>query len=206
MKVAVKNLENKKVADIELSDSVFGLPERADILHRMVNWQLSKRRAGTHKTKTISEVSGTGKKPFAQKGTGGARQGSKIANQHRGGGIVFGPVVRDYTVGLPKKFRQLALKTALSVKQAAGKLVILDEAKVKTAKTKDMAKTLETMGLTSALFIDSNFADENFVLSIRNIPNVDALPQEGINVYDILRRDTLVITKDAVAQIEARLK
>jgi len=206
MKVAVKNLENKKVADIELSEDVFGLPARADILHRMVNWQLAKRRSGNHKAKNISEVSGTSKKPFGQKGTGRARQGTQIANQHRGGGVVFGPVVRSHATDLPKKFRLLALKTALSVKQAEGKLVILDEAKAKTPKTKDMVKNLESLGLTSALFIDTDLSDENFTLSIRNIPYMDVLPQTGINVYDILRRDTLVITKDAVAQIEARLK
>lgn len=205
MKVAVKNLENKKVADVELSEDVFGLPARADILHRMVNWQLAKRRSGNHKTKTRSEVAGTGKKPFSQKGTGRARQGSMKAVQHRGGGTVFGPVVRSHATDLPKKYRLLALKTALSAKQAEGKLVILDEAKTKSPKTKDMAKSLETLGLTSALFIDA-VADDNFALSIRNIPNVDILPQTGINVYDILRRDTLVLTKDALAQIEARLK
>lgn len=206
MKVAVKNIENKKVADIELSDDIFGLPTRADILHRMVNWQLAKRRSGNHKTKGISEVSATGKKPFKQKGTGQARSGSRKASQHRGGGVIFGPVVRSHAVDLPKKFRRLALRTALSAKQAEGKLIILDEAKAKTPKTKDMAKALEKFGFKSALFIDGNMNDENFILSIRNVPNVDLLSDEGINVYDILRRDTLVLTKEAVAKIEARLK
>ncbi len=205
MKVAVKNLENKKVSDIELSENVFGLPARADILHRMVNWQLAKRRSGNHKTKTRSEVSGTGKKPFAQKGTGRARQGSMKAVHQRGGGTVFGPVVRSHAIDLPKKYRLLALRTALSAKHADGKLVILDEAKAKSSKTKDMVKSLATLGLTSALFIDAE-TDNNFVLSLRNIPNMDLLPQNGINVYDILRRDTLVLTKEALAQIEARLK
>jgi len=205
MKVAVKNLENKKVADIELSEAVFGLPTRADILHRMVNWQLAKRRSGNHKTKTRSEVSGTGKKPFSQKGTGRARQGSMKSVHHRGGGTVFGPVVRSHAIDLPKKYRILALKTALSAKQAEGKLIVLDEVKAKSPKTKDMAKSLDALGLKSALFIDIE-TDDNFALSVRNIPNIDVLPQAGINVYDILRRDTLVLTKEAVAQIEARLK
>jgi len=205
MKVAVKNLENKKVADIELSDDIFGLPTRADILHRMVNWQLAKRRTGNHKTKGISEVSGTGKKPFGQKGTGGARSGSRRASQHRGGGVIFGPVVHSHATELPKKYRKLALKTALSAKQAEGKLIILDEATSKTVKTKEMAKSLEKFGFKSVLFVDGDL-NESFTLSVRNIPNVDVLPQEGINVYDILRRDTLVLTKDAVAKIEARLK
>lgn len=205
MKVAVKSLDNKKVGDIDLSDEIFGLLPRADILHRAVNWQLAKRRSGNHKTKGISEISGTGKKPFAQKGTGNARQGSTRSPQMRKGAVIFGPVVRDHAHDLPKGLRKFALKNALSAKQKEGKLVILDAAKAKSHKTKEMAKTLETLGIKSALIIDET-PEQNFVRAVGNIPYIDVLPQKGINVYDILRRDTLVLTRDAVAQLEARLK
>ena len=205
MKVAVKSLENKKVGDIDLSEAVFGLKPRADVLHRMVNWQLAKRRSGNHKTKGISEVSGTGKKPFAQKGSGNARAGSLRNIQHRGGAVMFGPHVRDHAIDMPKNYRKLALRVALSSKQAEGKLIVLDAAKTKSHKTKDMVKTLTDLGLTSALIIDETL-DQNFIRAVSNIPNMDVLPQKGINVYDILRRDVLVLTKDAVAQLEARLK
>lgn len=205
MKVAVKNLENKKVGDVELSDSIFGLTPRADVLHRMVNWQLAKRRAGTHKVKGVSEVAGTGKKPHKQKGTGAARMGSRRNTQHVGGGIVFGPVVRDHGHELPKSFRKMALKVALSAKQAEGKLMVIDSATAKTHKTKEMAKALADMGLSSALIVDAEF-EQNFARSVGNIPLVDVLPEKGINVYDILRRDVLVLTKAAVEKLEARLK
>lgn len=205
MKVAVKTLENKSAGEIELDEAVFGASLREDILHRVVNWQRATRRAGTHKTKGISEVSGTGKKPFKQKGTGNARAGSTRNSQHRGGATIFGPVVRDHGFKLPKAIRRLALRVALSSKQANGKLVVLDAAKAQNHKTKDMAKALSGLGLTSALFVDAAL-DDNFALALRNIPHVDVLPQEGINVYDILRRDTLVLTKDAVAKLEERLK
>ena len=205
MKVAVKSLDNKKVGDIDLSDAVFGVKVRADVLHRAVNWQLAKRRSGTHKVKEIGEVNGTSKKPYAQKGTGNARQGSLRSPQFRKGAVIFGPVVRDHAHDLPKSVRKLALKTALSSKQAEGKLIVLDAAKAKNHKTKEMAKALETLGLTSALIIDET-PDVNFTRAVRNIKNIDVLPQKGINVYDILRRDILVLTKDAVAQLEARLK
>jgi large subunit ribosomal protein L4 len=205
MKVAVKSLDNKKVGDIDLSDAIFGVKPRADILHRMVNWQLAKRRSGNHKARQIGDVSGTGKKPFGQKGTGQARAGSLRNPQHRGGAVIFGPVVRDHALDMPKTVRKLALKVALSAKQAEGKLIVLDAAKSKSHKTKDMAKTLAALGLTSALIIDET-PDQNFVRAVGNIPHMDVLPQKGINVYDILRRDTLVLTKDAVAQLEARLK
>lgn len=205
MKVAVKSLDNKKVGDLDLSDAIFGLKPRADVLHRMVNWQLAKRRSGNHKTKDISEVSGTGKKPYGQKGTGRARTATLRSTRHVGGAVMFGPVVRSHAIEMPKKFRQLALKVALSAKQAEGKLVVLDTATSKSHKTKDMAKTLKGLGLTSALIIDETI-DANFSRACGNIPHIDVLPQKGINVYDILRRDTLVLTKDAVAQLEARLK
>lgn len=205
MKVAVKSLDNKKVGDIDLSEAIFGLKPRADVLHRMVNWQLAKRRSGNHKTKDISEVSGTGKKPHSQKGSGRARAGSHRSTRHVGGAVMFGPVVRDHSIDMPKNFRKLALRVALSAKQAEGKLIVLDAAKSKSHKTKDMAKALAGLGLTSALIIDEAL-DQNFTRAVSNIPLVDFLPQKGINVYDILRRDTLVLTKDAVAQLEARLK
>ncbi len=206
MKVAVKNLENKKVGDISLSDDIFAADVQTDILHRVVNWQLAKRRAGTHKVKTISEISGTGKKPFRQKGTGNARLGSLRGTQQRGGQTVHGPVVRSHAFDLTKKLRQLALKMALSVKQAEGKLIILDNETFKTNKTKDMVASLKNMDLSSVLFIGGDVVDANFGLAIRNIPHADVLPSQGINVYDILRRDMLVLTKDAVEKIEERLK
>ena len=206
MKVKVINLDNKKAGDIELSDEVFGLAPRADLLQRMVKYQLAARQAGTHKTKDVSEVSGTGAKPFNQKGTGRARQGQKRAPIQRGGGVAHGPVVRSHATDLPKKVRKLALKNALSAKQAEGKLVIVDELKAAEAKTKVMAGKFEALGWKSALIIDGDETDANFALSARNIPLVDVLPQKGANVYDILRRDTLVLTKSAVEGLEARLK
>jgi large subunit ribosomal protein L4 len=206
MKVKVINLENKAAGDIELADEVFGLAPRADLLQRMVKFQLAARRAGTHKTKDVSEVSGTGAKPFAQKGTGRARQGQKRAPHQRTGGVAHGPVVRSHAHDLPKKVRKLALKNALSAKQAEGKLIVIDELKAAEAKTKVMAGKLDALGWKSALIIDSGETDANFALSTRNIPQVDILPEQGANVYDILRRDTLVLTKSAVESLEARLK
>jgi len=206
MKIDVTTLDNKKSGSVELSDGVFGLPVRADILHRMVNWQLAKRRAGTHKTKGISEISGTTAKPFRQKGTGRARQGSSRAPQMRGGGTVFGPVVRSHAIDLPKKVRRLALKTALSSKQAEGKLIVVDTAALKDAKTSALAGKLKAMGLDSVLLIDGPEVDANMRKAAANLPRVDVLPQQGANVYDILRHDTLVLTKAAVEHLEARLK
>jgi large subunit ribosomal protein L4 len=206
MKASVKNLNNETVGEIDLDESVFGLPVRADLLSRMVNYQLAKRRAGTHKTKGISEVSGTGKKPYRQKGTGRARQGSLRSPQFRGGAVIFGPVVRSHAHDLTKKVRKLALKTALSAKFADGKLLVLDRAAVETHKTKALAAQLKTLGLGSALIIDGSNPDETFLRASRNIPLIDVLPEQGANVYDILRRDTLVLTRNAVEQLEARLK
>ncbi|MCW2237448.1 50S ribosomal protein L4 [Azospirillum canadense] len=206
MKATIKNLNNETVGEIDLSDDVFGLPSRTDLLARMVNWQLAKRRAGTHKTKTISEISGTGKKPYRQKGTGRARQGSMRSAQFRGGATIFGPVVRSHEHDLTKKVRKLALKTALSTKAAEGKLLVLDAASAETHKTRDLAARLATLGLSSALIIDGSNLNENFARASRNIPLIDVLPEQGANVYDILRRDTLVLTRNAVEQLEARLK
>lgn len=205
MKVKVTDLNNKSVGEIELNDEIFGLPVRGDLLHRMVGYQLNKRRAGTHKTKGVSEISGTTKKPHKQKGTGRARQGSLRSPQFRGGARIFGPVVRSHATDLPKKVRKLALKTALSAKYAEGKLVILDAATVTEAKTKIVAAKLKAMGLLSALIVDKA-VDESFARAVRNLPAIDVLPQQGANVYDILRRDSLVLTKAAIADLEARLK
>ncbi|TNE37046.1 MAG: 50S ribosomal protein L4 [Alphaproteobacteria bacterium] len=206
MKVNVINLDNKKAGDIELADEVFGLAPRADLLQRMVRYQLAARRAGTHKTKGVSEVSGTGQKPFKQKGTGRARQGQKRAPHQRGGAVVHGPVVRDHAHSLPKKVRKLALKTALSAKQAEGKLIIVDELKTKDVKTKVIAGKFKALGWDSTLIVDGAELDRNFALSARNLPRVDMLTSNGANVYDILRRDVLVLTKSAVESLEARLK
>lgn len=206
MKATIKNLNNESVGEIELSDAVFGLPTRTDLLARMVNWQLAKRRSGNHKTKTVSEISGTGKKPYRQKGTGRARQGSLRSAQFRGGATIFGPVVRSHEHDLTKKVRKLALKTALSTKAAEGKLVVLEAATADTHKTKELAARLTGLGLTSALIIDGANLDVNFARAAGNIPLIDVLPEQGANVYDILRRDTLVLTRNAVEQLEARLK
>jgi len=205
MKLTVKSLDNTEVGDIDLADDVFGLPVRGDILARVVNWQLAKRRAGTHKTKGISDISGTTAKPYKQKGTGRARQGSRRSPQFRGGATIFGPVVRSHEFGLQKKVRKLGLKTALSAKQAEGKLVVIDQASLAEAKTKALRSRFETLGWESVLIIDGA-VDEGFAKAARNLPKVDVLPSQGANVYDILRRDTLVLTRAAVEQLEARLK
>lgn len=206
MKHDIVNLDNQNVGSMELADSVFGVDVRMDILSRVVNWQLANRRAGTHKTKTIAEVSGTTKKPYKQKGTGRARQGSLRATQFRSGGISFGPVVRSHEQGLPKKIRQLGMRCALSSKVQNGKLVLVDALKLPEVKTKDLLSKMEKLGLTSALFVGGAEVDGNFKLAARNIVGIDVLPQQGANVYDILRRDTLVLTKEAAENLEARLK
>ena len=206
MKCKVIDLDNKDKGSVDLDDGVFGVPVRTDILSRMVNWQLAKRRAGTHKTKGISDISGTTAKPYRQKGTGRARIGSYRISQFRGGATTFGPVVRSHAFKLPKKVRKLALKSALSSKQADGKLVVLDAAEFKDAKTKGLAERFGKLGWSSVLIIAGTEPDPQFRRAACNLPNVDVLPSQGANVYDILRRDTLVITKDAVQQLEARLK
>ncbi len=206
MKLSVRNLDNEEIGDIELADAVFGLPVRRDILARMVAWQLAKRRTGTHKTKGVSEISGTTKKPYKQKGTGRARQGSLRSPQFRGGAVIFGPVVRSHAFDLQKKVRRLGLKTALSAKQAEGKLIVIDAARLAEAKTKALRARFAALGWGSVLIIDGSAVDESFARAARNLPKVDVLPQQGANVYDILRRDTLVLTRDGVQQLEARLK
>lgn len=206
MKATVRTLDNAEAGTVELSDAVFGAKVRADLLSRLVHWQLAKRRAGTHKTKGISDISGTTKKPYKQKGTGRARQGSLRSPQFRGGARIFGPVVRDHGYDLPKRVRKLGLVTALSSKQADGKLVVLDTAKLPAPKTKELAARLGKLGWSSALVIDGPEIDANFARAARNIPGIDVLPQQGANVYDILRRDVLVLTRAAVEHLEARLK
>ncbi|HEX4184522.1 MAG TPA: 50S ribosomal protein L4 [Stellaceae bacterium] len=206
MRLAVRNLDNEEIGDIELADEVFGLPIRSDILARVVNWQLAKRRAGTHKTKGISEIRGTTKKPYKQKGTGRARQGSLRSPQFRGGARIFGPVVRSHAFDLQKKVRRLGLKIALSAKQDEGKLVVIDAAHIGEAKTKALRARLAALGWDSVLIIDGSVVEESFARAARNLPGVDVLPHQGANVYDILRRDTLVLTREAVRQLEARLK
>lgn len=206
MKATVKNLENKNVGEIDLIETVFGVKPRRDILTRTVNWQLAKRRSGNHKTKQIGDISGTTKKPWSQKGTGRARQGSLRSPQFRKGAVIFGPVVRDHSHDLTKKVRQLGLCMALSSKQAEGKLIILDVAKVDSHKTKALAEKFAKLGFASALIIDGANLDPNFAKAVRNLPQIDMLPEQGANVYDILRRDVLVLTKNAVEQLQERLK
>ena len=206
MKATVHTLDKTEAGDIELADEIFALPVRKDLLARMVNWQLAKRRAGTHKVKTRAEVKGSSRKLFKQKGTGNARAGNIRVPQRRGGGRAHGPVVRDHAHSLTSKVRALALKTALSAKAADGRLFVLDVAKVDTAKTKALKAKFDAFGWNSVLIIDGQAVDEGFARAARNLPLVDVLPQQGANVYDILRRDTLVLTRDAVAALEARLK
>jgi large subunit ribosomal protein L4 len=206
MKLTVRNIDNEEVGDIELADEIFGLPIRRDILARVANWQLARRRAGTHKAKGISEIRGTTKKPYKQKGTGRARQGSLRSPQFRGGARIFGPVVRSHAFDLQKKVRRLGLKIALSAKQDEGKLVVIDTAHIDEGKTKALRARLTVLGGDSVLIIDGSVIEENFARATRNLPCVDVLPQQGANVCDILRRDTLVLTCEAVRQLEARLK
>ena len=206
MKVKVTTLDNKAAGDAELNEAVFGVPVRQDLLQRAVRWQQARKQAGTHKTKGISEIRGTTAKPWKQKGTGRARAGSLRSPQFRGGAVIFGPVVRKHTHNLPKKVRKLALKTALSAKQAEGKLRVVDTLVVKDAKTKALAEKLGKLGADSALFVRGENAKDAFYQSVRNLPKKDVLPVEGLNVYDILKHDTLVITQHALTQIEERLK
>lgn len=205
MKVTVKNLDAADVGSIELNEAVFGGDVRADLLSRVIHWQLAKRRSGNHKTKGISEIAGTTKKPYKQKGTGRARQGSTRSPQFRGGATIFGPVVRDHGYDLPKKVRKLGLKSALAAKVKDQKLIVIDDAKLTEPKTKALAAHLEKLGITSALFIDGS-VDANFKKAASNLIGIDVLPQIGANVYDIIRRDTLILTKNAVEALEARLK
>ena len=206
MKCKIINLDNKAAGEIDLAEEIFGVPVRKDLLARMVNYQLAKRRAGTHKVKTRGEIRGSNAKPFRQKGTGRARQGTTRASQMRGGATVFGPVVRSHAHKLQKKVRRLALKSALSAKQAEGKLIVIDDAKLKAPRTRELAGRLDKLGWDNVLIVAGAELDGNFSRAAANIPNLDLLPVQGANVYDILRRDTLVLTREAVESLEARLK
>ncbi len=207
MKLDVLKLDGGKGGSIELADDIFGIEEiRADILQRCVTWQLAKRRAGTHKIQVRNEVSRTSKKMYKQKGTGGARHGSRRAAQFVGGAKAHGPVVRSHAFDLPKKVRALALRHALSSKAKAGSLIVVDTVAIKEAKTAALRDQLGKLGATHALVIAGVEVDNNFKLAARNIPNVDVLPNAGLNVYDVLRRKTLVLTKDAVEAINARFQ
>jgi large subunit ribosomal protein L4 len=205
MKLPVISLDNAAAGEIDLPEDVFGAAPRADIMARVVHWQLAKRRAGTHKAKGMGEVSGTTKKPYRQKGTGNARQGSLRSPQFRKGGVVHGPVVRDHGYSLNKKVRRLGLISALSQKAAEGKLVVLDNATVGAdAKTGTMAAQVKALGWTSVLVVDAA-ADENFARVIRNLPKVRVLPTIGANVYDILKHDVLAVTRAGVEALKERL-
>ena len=204
MELKVTTLAGKLAGTVTLSDAVFGLEPRVDILHRMVRWQLAKRQAGTHKTKTRGEIKATSKKMYRQKGTGSARHGNKAAPQFRGGGKAFGPVVRSHAFDLPKKVRALALKHALSAKAKAESIIVIDELSAKDAKTKALAANFAGLGLSSALLIGGSEIDVEFGRAVGNLRGFDVLPIQGINVYDILRRDKLVLTKAAIEALEER--
>jgi large subunit ribosomal protein L4 len=206
MDIAIKTLDGSDAGKLTLSDEIFGLEPRTDILYRVVRWQLAKRQAGTHKTKGRAEIARTGKKLFKQKGTGRARHGSARAPQFRGGGRAFGPVVRSHAHDLPKKVRALGLKLALSAKAQASQIVIVDQITLDEGKTKALKERFVKLGWASTLVIDGDTVNENFGRAARSLPNVDVLPVQGINVYDILRRDTLVLTRAAVDALEARFK
>ncbi len=205
MQLDIINLQGKVVDKISLNKDVFDIAPRADILHRVVQYQLANRRAGTHSTKTISELSGTTRKPFKQKGTGRARQGSLRSPHMRGGAIIFGPVVRSHEIDLPKKIRALGLKMALSSKVLDKNIIILDSEKLKEPKSASLLKSLKALNINNALFVGADKFDENFQKAVSNIKLIDILPTIGLNVYDILNHETLVLTKDAVQKIYDRL-
>ena len=206
MDINVTTLEGKSSGKVSVSEAVFGLEPRQDLIHRMVRYQLAKRRAGTHDVKNRSEITATTKKMYKQKGTGGARHSTRKAPQFRGGGRAFGPTPRDHSHDLPKKVRAMALKHALSAKQASEAIVVVDDLAMKEAKTSSLRGNLAKLGIENALFIGGNELDKNFALAARNVPNVDVLPVQGINVYDILRREKLVLSKSAVEALEERFK
>jgi len=206
MKAEVKTLDAGSAGEVELSDAIFGLEPRTDLIHRMVRYQQLKRMAGTHHVQDRSEVTTTGKKMYRQKGTGGARHGDKGVPQFRGGGKAFGPKPRSHAVDMPKKVRALALRHALSAKAKAGEIVVLDKAESADGKTKALKECFGKLDLTNALIIGGTEIEPRFARAARNIPNIDVLPVQGINVYDILRRKRLVLTKAAVEALEARFK
>lgn len=206
MKTEVTTLEAKKAGTVDLPDDVFGLEPRPDLLHRMVRYQLAKRRAGTVSVKGRSEITGSTARIMNQKGSGGARHSTRKVNLFRGGGKSFGPRPRDHSISLPKKVRALALRHALSAKVKSKELIVLEKAEMKEAKTGGLRKKLEKLGLNSALIVDGSELQKNFSLAAQNIADIDVLPAQGINVYDILRRDKLVLTKAAIEALEARFK
>jgi large subunit ribosomal protein L4 len=206
MELKVTTLSGESAGSVDLSDEIFGLDPRTDLIQRCIRWQLAKRQRGTHKVKNRAEINRTGKKIYRQKGTGGARHGSARANLFRGGGRSFGPLVRSHAHDLPKKVRALALRHALSAKAKDGGIIVLDKASVAEGKTKALREHFGKLGLENALIIDGSEMDANFCVAARNIPNIDVLPVQGINVYDILRRHKLVLTKAAVDALEARFR
>ena len=206
MKVDVKKFDGKKGGSVELSDEVFGLEPRTDILHRMVRYQLAKRRSGTHQVQERGDVKKTTKRIGRQKGGGTARHGNGAVSQFRGGGKAHGPRSRDHSHSLPKKVRSLAMRHALSAKAGAGELIVLDGGSLKAGKTKDVAKGLQGLGIQNAFIVTGADLDEGFARAARNIKNVDVVSSKGANVYDILRRHTLVLTEDAIQDLEARFQ
>ena len=205
MELKITTLDGAEAGSVNLSDAIFGLEPRVDLLQRCVKWQLAKRRAGTHAVQNRADVWRTGKKMYAQKGTGGARHGSMRANLFRGGGRSFGPLVRSHEHGLPKKVRALALRHALSAKAKDGGILVVDKAAIDGGKTKALKASFAKLGLVNALIVDGAEVDAGLKLAARNLPNIDVLPIQGINVYDILRRNTLVLTRAALDALEARL-
>ena len=206
MELKITTLDGKAAGSVSLSDAIFGLEPRPDLIQRCIVWQLAKRRAGTHAVKNRAEINRTGKKMYRQKGTGSARHGSARVNLFRGGGRSFGPTPRSHEIGLPKKVRALALKHALSAKAKDGGIVVLDKAAIENGKTKALTQSFGKLEIVNALIIDGAQVDANFRLAVRNIPGVDVLPIQGINVYDILRRNKLVLTRAALDALEARFK
>lgn len=206
MKLDVTTLEGAEAGSVDLNEAIFGLDPRADLLARCVRWQLAKRQAGTHAVKNRSAIDRTTKKVYKQKGTGSARHGAASAPQFRGGGRAFGPQVRSHAHDLPKKVRALALRHALSSKAKDASLIVVDDVKLSEAKTKALVERFGKLGLANALIIGGAEIEANFQRAARNIPNIDVLPVQGINVYDILRREKLVLTKAAVDALEARFK
>ncbi len=205
MKLKVTSFDSKESGEVTLNKDIFGLAPRADILHRVVEWQRAKARAGTHKTKTVSEIAGTTKKPWAQKGTGRARAGSLRSPQFRGGAAIFGPVVRSHEYSLPKKIKALGLKMALSSKAAENNIIIIADGNLKSAKTKDFTTSLKKLGWVSALIIDGETVNDNLRKATGNLHKINVLPTMGANVLDILKHDKLVLTQSALAKLEERL-
>ncbi len=206
MKASVKTLDSGSAGDIDLKDDIFGLEPRQDLIQRMVRYQTLKRMAGTHHAQDRSEVTVTGKKMYKQKGTGGARHGDKSVPQWRGGGKAFGPKPRSHAIDMPKKVRALALRHALSAKAKAGEIIVLEKAESRDGKTRGLKDQFAKLDLKNALIIDGTELEPGFARAARNIPHIDVLPIQGINVYDILRRQKLVLTKAAIAALEARFK